>query len=196
MVHFVLVWKSSKYSCLSSFPSKQSFNNRKLRPRDKQDDSIKTTSFTSSKQFEETWKLEAGVMCRKNLNLQGRKSFYEDIHVRKFKASDLLPSHLLYLPHCGSHPNLNMVCSLRLGQSRGRRRTKRHCTLGLARKNEWHQSYCDRFTGQKKNVFGHQSVTRSGSFVNTLEVKRRQISGDLNIEILDFSSFDSITPQY
>lgn len=49
---------------------------------------------------------------------------------------------------------------------------------------------------RKKNVFGHQSVTRSGSFVNTLEVKRRQISGDLNIEILDFSSFDSITPQY
>lgn len=75
MVHFVLVWKSSKYSCLSSFPSKQSFNNRKLCPRDKQDDSIKTTLFTSSKQFEETWKLEAGVMCRKNLNLQGRKSF-------------------------------------------------------------------------------------------------------------------------
>lgn len=70
-------------------------------------------------------------MCRKNLNLQGRKSFYEDIRVRKFKASDLLPSHLLYLPHCGSHPNLNMVCSLRLGQSKGEEEDQKALHSGI-----------------------------------------------------------------
>lgn len=50
-------------------------------------------------------------MCRKNLNLQGRKSFYEDIHVRKFKASDLLPSHLLYQPPKPQHGLLSPVRS-------------------------------------------------------------------------------------